>query len=114
MSDSFIAGHIPILVIVTGWLFGRNPHLWRQAQDLDAERTDQHQAAHKVRHHARGVDSRPFRRPTGPLAAVATGPLGLWGETWRFSSWASAAISCPSRIPPQCLTSGMMTSNFTQ
>ena len=42
------------------------------------------------------------------LAAVATGPLGLWGETSSFSSWASAAISCPSRIPPQCLTSGLM------
>ncbi|MEO3760963.1 O-antigen ligase family protein [Mycobacterium sp. B14F4] len=35
ISDSFLAGHVPILVIVTGYLFGRNPHLWRRSQETE-------------------------------------------------------------------------------
>lgn len=39
LSDSFLAGHIPILVIVTGWLFGRNPHLWQPSTAPHVEGT---------------------------------------------------------------------------
>src|SRR5258708_1485945 len=51
ISDSFLAGHVPILIIVTGYLFGRNPHLWRQAQEFDVSRADHYEAVHKRRHH---------------------------------------------------------------
>ena len=50
------------------------------------------------------------RAQTCADAIVPTGPLGLWGETSTPSSSATAAIFPSSVMPPQCLTSGMMTS----
>jgi O-antigen ligase len=41
ISDSFLAGHVPILIIITGWLFGRNPQLWCQTGDFDVHQVDQ-------------------------------------------------------------------------
>jgi len=64
ISDSFLAGHVPILVIVTGYLFGRNPHLWRQAQEFDVSQADHDEAVHKLRHHGgSGKRSLPSPKP---------------------------------------------------
>ena len=53
-----------------------------------------------------------FESPAQTLAEiiVPTGPLGLCGETSTSCSSATVAIRPSSATPPQCLTSGMITS----
>jgi exopolysaccharide production protein ExoQ len=43
ISDSFLAGHVAVLVIVTGFLFCQNPHLWRQAPESDTSQESSRQ-----------------------------------------------------------------------
>jgi exopolysaccharide production protein ExoQ len=61
ISDSFLAGHVPILIILTGYLFGQNPHLWRQTQEFDVSRAD-HYATSQTRPLTSPVNSRKLAR----------------------------------------------------
>ena len=91
ISDSFLALHVPILVIVVGCLFGRNPHLWRQAQEFDVSRADHYEAVHKLRKH--GTPTRLaticVTTPSTPPATPARYSSSMKRETSRRGALSS-------------------------
>lgn|GEM_PF-3783825 len=48
VTDSFLAGHVPILIVLTAYLFAHNPHLWQESAESPDEPTGHADQVHAV------------------------------------------------------------------